>query len=65
MHQEMMGRQSAAVSSWPERVARRANLMSTHADALKAIEATVRPLYNTLTEEQQADRLLSGPMGMM
>jgi hypothetical protein len=67
MHQEMMGQQSAAVSNWPERVARRANLMSTHTDALKAIEATVRPLYNTLTEEQKqkADRLLSGPMGMM
>jgi hypothetical protein len=41
--------------------------MSTHAEALKAVDTAASPLYAVLTEDQRqkAERLLSGTMGML
>lgn len=65
MH-EQMGK-GGMPSSWPERLAARQKMMSMHLDGLKNLEAAAKPLFAALTEEQKAlaDRLLSGPMGMM
>lgn len=54
-------------SSWPDRLAFQQKALSTRLDAMKALEATAKPLYAVLTEEQRAlaDRLLTGLMGMM
>jgi hypothetical protein len=42
-------------------------VLSARLDGLKALEAAAKPLYAVLTDDQKklADRLLSGPMGMM
>jgi len=54
-------------SSWPDRLALQQTALSTHLDALKALDAAAKPLYAVLTDDQKkaADQLLSGPMGMM
>ncbi|MBP2292702.1 Spy/CpxP family protein refolding chaperone [Azospirillum rugosum] len=54
-------------SSWPDRLALQQTALSAHLDALKALDAAAKPLYAVLTDDQKkaADRLLSGPMGMM
>jgi hypothetical protein len=67
MRQEMMGPNTSAPSNWLERLQRQAQIMSTQTEALKAVEAAAGPLYAVLSEDQRrmAERLLSGPMGMM
>ncbi|HEY0834053.1 MAG TPA: Spy/CpxP family protein refolding chaperone [Azospirillum sp.] len=54
-------------SSWPDRLAFQQKALSARLDALKALEAAARPLYAVLTDDQKtlADKLLTGPMGMM
>jgi hypothetical protein len=67
IHQEMMGPSTSASLNWPERLQRRVQMMSTRTDALKAVEAAAGPLYQVLSEDQRqkAEKLLSGPMGMI
>jgi hypothetical protein len=64
-HQQMTA--DGATSTWPERLAFQQKMLSTHLDSLKDMEAAVKPLYATLSDEQRklADQLMSGPMGMM
>ena len=56
-----------APSTWPERLAFQQKMLSARLDSLKDMEAAVKPLYATLSDEQRklADQLMSGPMGMM
>jgi hypothetical protein len=65
VHQRMTA--DGAPSTWPERLAFQQKMLSTHLDSLKDMEAAVKPLYATLSDEQRklADQLMSGPMGMM
>lgn len=65
MHQAMAGAGSVP-STWPERLERHAQAMAARAEALKAVGAASGTLYGMLTAEQRqnADALLSGPMGM-
>jgi hypothetical protein len=64
-HQRMTT--DAAPATWPERIAFQQKMLSTRLDGLKDMEAAVKPLYATLSDEQRklADQLMSGPMGMM
>jgi hypothetical protein len=50
-----------------QKVQQKARMMSTHAEALKAVDTAAGPLYAVLTEDQRqkAESLLSGTMGMM
>ncbi|WP_431861997.1 Spy/CpxP family protein refolding chaperone [Azospirillum sp.] len=54
-------------SSWPDRLAVQQKMLGMRLDAVKALEAAAKPLYAVLTDEQKklADKLLTGPMGMM
>lgn len=54
-------------SSWPDRLTMQQKMLGMRLDAVKALEAAAKPLYAVLTEEQKklADKLLTGPMGMM
>lgn len=67
MHQQMMEKAPSDATSFPERLDAMASLASARAEALKALVAAARPLYDALSEEQRgkADALLAGPMGMM
>jgi hypothetical protein len=64
-HQRMTT--DAAPATWPERIAFQQKMLATRLDSLKDMEAAVKPLYATLSDEQRklADQLMSGPMGMM
>lgn len=65
MHEQMT--RGDMPSSWPARLAFQQKALSTRLDALKALETAAKPLYAVLTDEQKtlADKLLTGPMGMM
>jgi hypothetical protein len=65
MHEQMT--KGGMPSSWPERLTFQQKALSARLDGLKALEAAAKPLYAVLTDDQKklADRLLSGPMGMM
>ena len=67
MHDRMQGMRSGAPSTWPEGLRRHREMLAARLDAVAALEAAAAPLYGVLGEEQKtrADRLLSGPMGMM
>jgi hypothetical protein len=67
MHDQMMAPKASPQKSWLQTVQGKARMMSSHAEALKAVEATAGPLYAVLTEDQRqkADGLLAGAMGMM
>ena len=67
MHRQMMSLEAAASSDWQERLGRRARLMTARAEAMSALNAAAGPLFAALSEDQRdkAERLLSGPMGMM
>ncbi|WP_172428463.1 Spy/CpxP family protein refolding chaperone [Azospirillum brasilense] len=54
-------------SSWPDRLAAQQTMLGMRLDAVRALEAVAKPLYAVLTDDQKtlADRLLTGPMGMM
>jgi hypothetical protein len=67
MHNQMMGPDAPSSQTWLQKVQRKARMMSTHAEALKAVDAAAGPLYAVLTEDQRqkAESLLSGAMGMM
>lgn len=67
MHQRMMEKASPESIQLPERLAVMADMASARAEALKALAAAARPLYDELSEDQRgkADTLLVGPMGMM
>jgi len=64
MHEQMT---KATPATWPDRLAAQQAAMAKRLDSLRALEAAARPLYAVLSDEQKAlaDRLLSGPMGMM
>lgn len=66
MHRQMMGMEAAALD-WQERLDRRARIMTARAEAMTALNAAAGPLFAALSEDQRqkAERLLSGPMGMM
>lgn len=59
--------QGGVPSTWTDRLSVHLGILSARVDALKTLEAAAEPLYAALTDEQRklADRLLSGPMGMM
>jgi len=63
----MMDKASPEPIQFPERVSAMAGMASARSEALKALAAAARPLYDELSEEQRgkADSLLVGPMGMM
>lgn len=67
MHRQMMSLEAAASSDWQERLERRARIMTARAEAMSALNAAAGPLFAALSEDQRdkAERLLSGPMGMM
>lgn len=67
MHQRMMQKAPSDATGFPERLEAMAGMASARAEALKALVAAARPLYDALSEEQRgkADSLLAGPMGMM
>jgi hypothetical protein len=67
MHNQMMGPDAPSSQTWLQKVQQKARMMSTHAEALKAVDAAAGPLYAVLTEDQRqkADSLLTGAMGMM
>jgi LTXXQ motif family protein len=67
MHDQMMAPKASPQKSWLQTMQGKARMMSSHAEALKAVEATAGPLYAVLTEDQRqkADGLLAGAMGMM
>jgi len=54
-------------SSWPDRLAAQQTMLGMRLDAVRALEAVAKPLHAVLTDDQKtlADRLLTGPMGMM
>jgi hypothetical protein len=64
-HQRMAA--DGAPATWPERLAFQQKMLLTRLDSLKDMEAAVKPLYATLSDEQRklADQLMSSPMGMM
>ena len=65
MRQQMMQQHSAA--SWPDRLAQHEQRLSAHLEAMKAMEASTRALWDALSDEQRrkAEELMPGPMGMM
>ncbi|MBP2311821.1 Spy/CpxP family protein refolding chaperone [Azospirillum soli] len=65
MHEQMT--KGGLPSAWPDRLTLQQKALSTRLEALKALETAAKPLYAVLTDEQKtlADRLLTGPMGMM
>ena len=65
MRQQMMQQRGAA--SWPDRLARHEQRLSAHLEAMKAMEAPTRALWDALSDEQRrkAETLMPGPMGMM
>jgi hypothetical protein len=67
MHNQMMGPDAPSSQTWLQKVQQKTRMMSTHAEALKAVDTAASPLYAVLTEDQRqkAERLLSGTMGMM
>ncbi|KJB94519.1 hypothetical protein N826_10320 [Skermanella aerolata KACC 11604] len=67
MHDQMMAPDASPPKSWLQKVQGKTRMMSSHAEALKAVETAAGPLYAVLTEDQRqkADSLLSGAMGMM
>jgi hypothetical protein len=67
MHNQMMGPDAPSSQTWLQKVQQKARMMSTHAEALKAVDTAAAPLYAVLTEDQRqkAERLLSGTMGML
>ncbi|WP_192499186.1 Spy/CpxP family protein refolding chaperone [Skermanella pratensis] len=67
MHRQMMSAEAAAASDWQERLDRRTRMMTARAEAMTALNAAAGPLFSALSEDQRqkAERLLSGPMGMM
>lgn len=67
MHNQMMGPGAPSSQTWLQKVQQKSRMMSTHAEALKAVDTAAGPLYAVLTEDQRqkAESLLSGAMGMM
>jgi hypothetical protein len=67
MHNQMMGSDAPSSQTWLQKIQQKARMMSTHAEALKAVDTAAGPLYAVLTEDQRqkAESLLSGTMGMM
>jgi hypothetical protein len=67
MHNQMMGPDAPSSQTWLQKVQQKTRMMSTHAEALKAVDTAASPLYAVLTEDQRqkAERLLSGTMGML
>jgi LTXXQ motif family protein len=67
MHNQMMGPDAPSSQTWLQKVQQKTRMMSTHAEALKAVDTAAGPLYAVLTEDQRqkAERLLSGTMGML
>lgn len=65
MRAQMMQRGPAA--SWPDRLTRHEQRLSARLDALKAMEAPTRALWDGLSDEQRrkANELMVGRMGMM
>jgi hypothetical protein len=58
---------AGAPSGWIQRLDVQEKMLATRAEALRALRASAGPLFTSLSEEQRAlaDRLLTGPMGMM
>ena len=67
MHNQMMAAKGSAPLSWLQQVQQKARMMSTHAEALKAVQTAAEPLFAALSadQRQKAEALLSGPMGMI
>ncbi len=65
VHEQMT--KGGMLSSWPDRLVFQQKALSTRLDAVKALDAAAKPLYAVLTDDQRklADKLLTGPMGMM
>ena len=54
-------------ASLPDRLAAQQKMMSVHLGSVQSMEASARPLYAALSEEQRKliDQMTAGPMGMM
>ncbi|MBN9510925.1 MAG: Spy/CpxP family protein refolding chaperone [Alphaproteobacteria bacterium] len=65
MRAQMM--QQGPAPDWPDRIAQHERRLAAHLEALKAIEAPVRALWDTLSDEQRrkANALLVSHMGKM
>jgi hypothetical protein len=63
----MMRGRGAAALSLPDRLDQREKLMAAHLDAVRAVDAALKPLYAALSDSQKqaAEQLFRGPMGMM
>jgi hypothetical protein len=63
----MMGGAGAGTSNLLERMDQREQFMAAQLDALRAMNAAMKPLYDSFSDSQKqvADRLFWGPMGMM
>lgn len=65
IHGQMMS--GPTPTGWSDRLAALRTLMSARLDAVTSLHDAAQPLYAVLSDDQKAlaDRLLSGPMGMM
>ncbi len=63
----MMGGAGAGTTNLLERMDQREQFMAAQLDALRAMNAAMKPLYDSFSDSQKqvADRLFWGPMGMM
>lgn len=63
---ELMSK-TGAPSGWIQRLDLQEKMLATRAEALRVLKASAVPLFTSFSEEQRAlaDRLLTGPMGMM
>ena len=65
VHEQMT--KTGMPSAWTQRLDLQERMLATRAEAVRALKAAAGPLFTSLTEEQRAlaDKLLTGPMGMM
>jgi LTXXQ motif family protein len=63
----MMTRHGGSTATLPDRLDQNEQLMAAQLDAMRAMNKALKPLYAALSESQQqaADRLFWGAMGMM
>ncbi len=64
MRAQMM--QQGPAANWPDRIAQHERMLTAHLEAMKAIEAPARALWDVLSDDQRrkANALLGGHMGM-
>ena len=63
----LIGANRPGALNLPDRLARHEQFMAAQLDALRAVDKSLKPLYEALSESQKkaADQLIWGPMGMM